>query len=46
MDAAPCLEEDESETPEVPIPAPDRFRDTGRGMFPNRGLGPGLPLAA
>ncbi len=46
MDAAPCLEEDESDTPEVPIPAPDRLRETGRGIFPKRGLGFGLPLAA
>ena len=44
---APCLDDDESDTPDVPMPAPERLRDTGRGMLPNLGLPPalGLPFA-
>ena len=45
VEPAPCLIEDESETPDVPMPAPERFRVTGRGMFPSLGLPAGLPLA-
>lgn len=41
---APCLIDDESETPDVPMPAPEKFREIGSGMFPNRGLPAGLPL--
>ena len=43
-EAAPCLDENESDTPEVPIPAPERLRVTGSGMFPRRGLPLGLPF--
>lgn len=41
---APCLIDDESETPDVAIPVPEKFREIGRGMFPSRGLPAGLPL--
>lgn len=46
IDAA-CLD-DVSDKPDIPMPAPERLRVTGRGMLPSLGLAPGLdvPLCA
>ena len=41
-----CVEDDVSDTPEVPIPAPDKLRVMGRGMFPSLGRPLGLRFAA
>ena len=43
---APCLDEDESDTPDAPMPAPERLRVTGRGMLASLGLPPELPFTA